>query len=360
MSSSNWIRGAVIVLLLVLGGMMGCRGLLRMPYLREDPALMAPDPGAFRNDDWDRHAAKVVDASRGTQFLDLLAKPGTEREVVERLRATAAETRKSEALPGLFPDHAPCMLLIRRPRASYAVAAEAMAASDAASRGWGLGTFEVVEGRRRGGPSSEPPGPPYRGPERDAALAAVARLLTSDPDVHVRRSAICLVHDMLPDHDQPSVEAIAVTLAREEDHDARMRLVWLLAERDAPPSLILDAAMRGYHDPVTVSVGIYDLFVEENRTLLEKAYREGNAVGRAGIGEAFSRHQSAMPWAEALILQGLSDPDLDVRARFAKGTLVLKPPSASVRARLEGMADEVPNAAWALSVMDGDASEEER
>ena len=56
-----------------------------------------------------------------------------------------------------------------------------------------------------------------------------------------------------------------------------------------------------------------------------------------------------MPWAEALILKGLSDPDLDVRVRFAKVTLVLRPFNATVRARLQAMADEVPNASWELS-----------
>ena len=77
---------------------------------------------------------------------------------------------------------------------------------------------------------------------------------------------------------------------------------------------------------------------------------EGDAIGRAGIGETFYRHQSPMPRAEALILKGLSDPELDVRAHFAKGTLVLRPFNATVRARLRAMAVEVPNAVWALSV----------
>jgi len=346
-------QGALLLalLLVLLLSLFACLPWFSIPPMRMDPARMAEDPAAFRGDDWDRRAASLIDASRGTDLLRLVSEPGTEREVVDTLRATSANAGDREALRARSPDRAPGVLLIRRARAAYAAAADAMASDDATSRRWGIGTFEVVESRHRGGPSSEDPGPPYEGLERDVAITAVARILTSDPERGLRMRAVLLMRDMLPDHDEPSAEAIAEALAREEEDDeARTWLLWLLATRKAPAPLILDAAMHGYLDPVVVSVGIYGLFGEENRELLEKAYGEGDAIGRAGIGETFYRHQSPMPWAEALILKGLSDPDLDVRARFAKGTLVLRPFNATVRARLTAMADDVSNAAWALSV----------
>jgi len=339
-----------LVLAVVAGGACVCIP-FSTPPAQKDPALLAEDPAALLGDDWDRQAARLVDESRDTNLLRLVSRPGTEQEVVDTLRATTAKAGKREILHAMRLPHAPGVMLIRRARAAYAAAADAMASDDKTSRRWGIGAFEVVESRCRGGPSSEDPGPPYEGPERDAAITAVARILTSDPERDLRKQAVWLMKETLPDHDEPSAEAIAVALAREEeDDDARRGLLWLLATRQAPAPLILDAAMHGYPDPVDVSVGIHGLFVEENRELLEKAYAEGDAIGRAGIGETFYRHQSPMPWAEALIRKGLSDPELDVRARFAKGTLVLRPFDATLRARLKEMADDVPNAAWALSV----------
>ncbi len=345
----------VCALVLVFGALLGCRPDIFKPRFEMDPALWAEDPSAFRGDDWDRRAATLVDSARGTRLLALVGKPGTEREVVETLRTTSAREGASERMPGKFATAASDVLLIRRARAAYAAAAEAMAMEGTVDRQWGLDAFELVEGRRRTG-SSEDTGPPYSGPERDAALSAVAHILTSDASAELRHQAVMIMEQVLPDHDEPSPEALAATLAKEEGDDHRTWLLWLMRTRKAPAGLILDAAMHGYEDPVTVSVGIHDLFVEENRALLEKAFTEGDAVGRAGIGETFYRHQSPMPWAEPLILRGLADPDRTVRANFAKGTLVLRPFNATVRATLEAMKDGVPNAAWALSV---EAEEEE-
>ncbi len=341
-------RGVLLLAVIFTLTLVARRACVCTPQRQMDPALLAEDPAVLLGDDWDRRAASLIDASRGTDLLGLVSRPGTEREVVDTLRATSAKTGEREFLHAKSPLCAPGVLLIRRARAAYAAAADAMASDDEASRRWGIGTFEVVESRRShvGGP-----GPAVQGPERDAAVTAVARILTSDPERGLRKRAVRLMRDTLPDHDEPSAKAIAEALGREEEDDeARTWLLWLLATRKAPAPLILDAAMHGYLDPVVVSVGIYDLFVKENRELIEKAYAEGDAIGRAGIGETFYRHQSPMPWAEALILKGLSDPELDVRANFAKGTLVLKPFNAAVRARLQAMAGEVSNAAWALSV----------
>ena len=96
----------------------------------------------------------------------------------------------------------------------------------------------------------------------------MARIMTSDPERDLRKRAVWLMKETLPDHDEPSAEAIAAALAREEEDDeARRGLLWLLATRKAPAPLILDAAMHGYPDPVDVSVGIYGLFIRgESRT----------------------------------------------------------------------------------------------
>lgn len=345
------MRSLLIVCLLC--ALVGCRDGIFKPCLERDPALMAEDPSTFLGDDWDRRAATIVDGARGTRLLALVGRPGTEAEIVAILRTTKAPEGASEAMPRTFTSHASEVLLIRRGRAAYGAAAEAMGSEDAMERAWGLGTLEFVESRRGVRDSPEAPGPPYEGPERDAAITAAARILIDDPDPDLRHRAVLLMENTFAAHDEPSVEAIAVALAQESVGDHRMHLLWLLKTRKAPAPLILDAAQTGYRDPVEVSVGIYDLFVEENRALLETAFAKGDTVFRAGVGETFYRHQSPMPWARDLVLKGLADPEFAVRVRFGKGALVLKPFDAEVRARLEALSGESYPARWALAINDG-------
>ena len=346
------MRHAWIPVLLVLG-LVACRPEVFKPMIDIDPALWADDPSAFKGDDWDRRAAAKVDAVRGTSLLGLVGRPGTDEEVVRTLWETADRSDGTRESMGFrLRAEATDVLLIRRPRAVYALTAEAMAGEDATQRRVGLFAFEFVEGRKRGGPSSADPGPPYEGPERDAAITAAARILISDPDPSLRHQAISMMHTLLPDHDEPSPAELAAALAREEG-ESRRWLFWLMGERKVPPALLLDGAKQGFTDPVDVSVGIYDIFVAENKTLLEKAFAEGNTACRAGIGETFYRRQDDMPWARDLILRGLADPEHAVRTRFAKGTIVLRPFDDEVRARLEALAPEAYTARWALAINDG-------
>ena len=322
-----------------------------LAYRVPDPALGSKDPSVFRDDAWDRAAASRVDRARGTNLRALLRNPSADREVVNTLRTTKAGKR--EDLGGRFRAYAADVLLIRRARAAYAAAAQAMRSADASARTWGLRAFVFLESRGRRGPSSRKPGPPYEGQERDAALTAAAHVVTSDPSAELRAEAVFLMYQHLPDHDEPSSEALAAALMREKEEDHRVRVLWLMAVRKAPARLLLDAAARGFRDPTDVAVGIHGVFVEANRGLLEAAFANGNAACRAGIGEAFYRHQTSMPWARALILKGLADSDSAVRVRFAKGTLVLRPFDADVRRRLKALADEAYTARWALAINDG-------
>lgn len=340
----------VFVFVFVVLALVACRP--AVAELELDPALNAEDPSALRGDAWDRDAAARIDRSRGTKLRALLMNPSADREVIETLRTTKAGKRSDEVRSGRVPSWAGETLLIRRARAAYDAAAEAMQSEDAKARAWGLDILEFVEGRKRGGSSSHGPGPSYEGKERDAALTAAAHLLTSDPSSELRAQAVSMMSTVLPDHDEPSPEALAAALAREKEEDHRVWLLWLIAKRRTPPQLLLDSATQGFRDPTSIAVAIHDLFVEANRELLEAAFAKGNAAFRAGIGETFYRHQSSMPWARALILKGLADSNSAVRVRFAKGTLVLRPFDEEVRARLEALAEGAYTARWALAIND--------
>ena len=136
-----------------------------------------------------------------------------------------------------------------------------------------------------------------------------------------------------------------------------LAMLWLLGARGAPAEKVFAASHMGFDDPVTIAVAIHELFIEDNRIAIEAAYAKGDAACRAAIGETFYRHQTPMPWAEEVILRGLSDPDQNVQECFAKGSVVLAPPSSRLRARLEAMKNAKSEcAAWALSIFDGQGS----
>ena len=346
-------RARAAAAVLAVAGLPACRG---VQDWRFDPAQDSRRPDSFRDDRYDREAASVLERSGAVSVPRPLGSDRNEEAIV----ATAWESllrapEGTQLVPGLMPNGTPAgeVMIVRRPRASYALLAREMADPARGRRTLSLRTFEVLESRRRGGVQSDPP---YRGPERDAALVAVEGLLGREPDPELRASAAFTAFDLLQRETRPSTAAVRAALESETNASAKTWLLWLYAARRPATSDLLAAATRGVGDPATVAVAIHHLFVGQNRRVLEDALRRGDPVGRAGIGEALYRH-SALPsdapldWAEDLMLAGLADSEPEVRARFAKG--VLRPPSPRVRARLEALASTGdPSAATALKLVD--------
>ena len=295
---------------------------------RVDPALTTPDPRRFA-------------ATRGTK---------TQQKNSDSTHRCLPPPPPRWSRPALVQslDEPALVMLIRRPQATYRAATAAMQHANPGIRANGVEAVELLEERRGHAFRSGPAG---QGPVRERALDQM-RTLIADPDRDVRRTVVlCFVlaseTSRLPD--VPSL----VSALESAKGETRGHLLEVLARRTQHADLILQFAVRGVDDPVAVSTAIRGLLTEPNRAALEDTFTRGDTVCRAGIGEAFYRDQSSMPWAEDLILHGLVDSDPKVRARFAKGAIVLAPGSAQVRQALAALVDSTPCAAWALDVMDG-------
>lgn len=342
-----WLLGIVLA---CACGLVGCR--LLHPYdpippVESDPAIGSPDPSRLQGDAWDRRAARQIDTSRATNLTSLVTRRGTEAEVIERLRQAVPRDPSSGFVPFGIPGSPSAVLMIRRARFAYAEIADALASPDPWDRHWAVEALDALEHAKLPHVWRV-----YEGPERDAALVALTRVIASEQDVGLRSGAIAVAHWHLEEESEPPTEAVIDAFFRESDPDNRRYLYWLLGDRRAPADVRLRAGMHGFDDPVDVCVGIDDVIVLGNLALLEQALATGDTIGRAGLGEAIYRQEDDMPWAEDLVLRGLADPEHEVQARFAKAAIMVFPPTDRLLERLRALRTEVAYANFALGVLE--------
>ena len=262
---------AVAVLLLAV---------LQPSQFREfDPALSAPDPGALRGDEWDRDAAAVLEQSRGIAIASDLADPSRDLDVMTRVFESRDRHGDERWLVRRGSARAVDVLAIRRPRAAYEVVSTGLTAPARDARLWAIRVLVLLEARLAPMRGEERVDPPYVGPERDSALERFGQLCFTEPDIEIRRVAVNAAMWKLPGPGIPANADLLSAIARETDQELKVTLLWLVALRGAVAAkTVLDASLRGFEDPVSVSTAIREHFVEENLGLIETAFDRGDPV----------------------------------------------------------------------------------
>jgi len=326
----------------------GCIPLFSAPRYYTDPAGAEADAGARRGDADDRSALARLATVPGFPRVTDPRDPAEAGAIADAAVRVAAESSRGPN-PDVELRHAVEFVLRRRRREAFRAIARTTRDPVARHR---LGALELVNGlalpcRLRGDSRTSPCAD---WPEAAELTDAVVRTARSDADREVRRLAVDLLARDLAWTQVPPSEDVLRALEQDPDRDVRAAWFAVLASRPLPSaSIAIEVARRLAADDVRVQEYLTRLVVEANRTLLEAAYRAGDARFRRALGNAiFDRHEVA-PWAAGLVEQGLFDDDADVRACFAGAVTALDPVPSSIRARLEATAPTWESSRTALA-----------
>ncbi|MDJ0976777.1 MAG: hypothetical protein QNJ98_20140 [Planctomycetota bacterium] len=333
-----------LALFLLSTALVGCIPDRRPPRLR-DPAFSSERPEQFRGDGFDRDAVRTLRA-QGAKFGPHPFEASADLAVArEALRVYPPRYVQA---PNVVVRDAVTMALRRRPRAGYVALTELMRSpiedvrAGAVTR---LGELDARSGLRTAGSSVEPPA---RGPQRQAAVARAAELLTRDPSASVREAAaFTFVHE-LGSQEVPTAEELLDALARETSKQTIALQLELLSSRDATAAQRLAAVNQYAPDFMSAWRAVSGVLVKENKAAVEAAYRGGSEFLRQALLREMDNLEGSQPWIEGLILLGLDETEPGFVEHAAHATRLVEPLSPRLLARLRELAPRSPWAAYAV------------
>jgi len=333
-----------------------CPGIDLRPRYLKDPAFSEADAGERRGDRDDRWALARLSRVAG---FPAVGDPDVAARDAELARATvaAAAAIASPRVPGSggayvdleLRDAAYLVLRRRRPAALRAIA-RALDDPMPTRRSAALALVNDLYFPCR--PQDAGRSACQAWPERAELLAAMARIARSDPDPGVRSEAVQRIRYDVSDAVGPAWEPIVAAIDQEPVGDVRAGWFDLLERRTLPPAPIgIELARRVAPSGIRVREFLGRYLAESNRTLLERAYVQGDALLRRDLGSAIFDAETSLPWTVALVEQGLFDADADVRACFAGSVTALDPVPRPIRDRLTSTAAEWESSRTALSFL---------
>lgn len=343
--------GAASLVLLVLPGCIFFDFDIR-PLVLRDPAWQATGPERFLGDSYDEKSITTLrraGANFPTDWRDASEDLAVVREALRVAPPTWARKHDVSHRDALT------MILRRRPRAAYLVLTERMALADDEDRAGAACMFGDLDGRRLGLVPADHM-PPWTGPEREAALARMEALALADPAPAVRLAAADAFTRGIAGPRRPTWHAVLAAVQREQDPRVYEDLLRLLATREAPAADRIEAAVRYTRDWFRAHDLLDGLVIEENRLLLESAFRRApfhfkQALFKEADYDA-TYAEEPQPWLEGIVLLALNDADKDVREEGAYLSRYLGTPSPAVLTRLRALRATSPWAAQALKELE--------